>query len=170
MPDPVGVWRGARQEGVDYGDDIMSDNSGGIFEDSDGLVDYDSVKSRKTREGIEVEAHCRFCNKGCQLTIEWPELFVVAQVPATDLLPRNWTKGEENPAPYPDAHCSCGNGPNNGLLPIFIAPDWAEKELASAIRSNLVTPEQMMQTPMVQDFLRHPKVQQMLQQGWRPVP
>ena len=155
---------------MDYFDDVLTDNAPGIFDGSDGAVDYDKIKSKKNREGVVVEAHCRFCNKGCKVTLDWAELFVIAQAPATDLLPRGWAKGEENPAPYADVHCSCAHGPQSGLLPIFVAPDEAEKELASAMRSNLVTAEQLMQNPMVQDFMRHPKVQSLLQQGWRPVP
>ena len=169
MPDPIGLYKGPRQEGVDYFDDYALDTEHAIFK-GEALDDYDKVKTHKTKDGITAEAHCRYCSKGAELSIEWPELFVVAQVPATGLLPNDWSRGEENPSPYPNLHCPCGNGPQNGLLPIFIAPDWAEKELASAIRSNLVNPEQLIQHPMVQDFMRHPKVQQMLQQGWRPVP
>ena len=47
MPDPIGPFRGPRQEGVDYFDDVLTDNAPGIFDGSDGAVDYDKIKSKK---------------------------------------------------------------------------------------------------------------------------
>ena len=55
-----------------FGDVI--EGSGGIFNESDGLKAYDSVRHQTTPEGLLVECHCASCGRARHVTIGWPEL------------------------------------------------------------------------------------------------
>lgn len=148
-----GRYKGPRDARADYFDDYMGDNSPPTIFDGDGMRDYDTVRTTAAQEGIIVEMHCRSCSKGARIVLEWPELFIVAHAPATNMLPAGWKRSDVNSSTYPDLKCSCGS-----LCCPMVSPDWAAKQVKSALESGLLTRERLASEPAVQH------VQQMLQQ------
>lgn len=148
-----GRFTGSRTRGVDYFDDKMTDTkSAGIFQ-GDGIDDYDRVDNHVTQEGVSSSMHCRACNKQCNITLEWPELFIAAHTPATGIMPSGWQRSDANRALYPELKCQCG-----ALASPIVTPEWAEKQVRAALQSGLLTEEQLARDPQVQ------AVQQMVAQ------
>ncbi len=165
MPEPVGVWQGSREPNAEYFDDVMGNNEDtGIFTGSDGMQDYDGLKPSKTREEVTVKMHCRMCNNGLVVGIEWPELYLIATSPQTGLLPRGWQRSAKNAAAFP-ADIKCGGPCGGAAIPLMVPPDWAKQQIANAINQNLITEEWLMAQPPVQALLAEMQRRTQMQQG-----
>lgn len=174
-----GIFRGARQEGAEYFDDIMGDNSTPeIFRtDQGGIGAYDSVQAQAGPTGMTIVMHCRppGCGHRRNVILSWPELFVVAYAPQTDFLPPDWDFSAANQSPYPKVTCPCGE-PVAPMIPC----DWAMRQVSQAIQNQVVTQQQLMGDPSVRQAVailqrgqqQAPQAQQLPQQmppgGWYP--
>lgn len=143
-----GQYRGPRSTGCDYFDDIMGDNDvPAIFQTPQGgMGAYESVRPESTPEGIVVHMFCRppGCGNGRNVTITWAELFIVAHAPQTGVLPDGWARSEVNAACYPMLECRCGQP----IAPM-IAPDWAMRQVNSALSQNLTNMQAIGADPQV---------------------
>lgn len=157
-----GRYRGSREHGADYFDDVMGDNRAPeIFRtDMGGIGEYDDVKEHATEEGIVIVMHCRppGCGKPRQVTLTWGELFVVAHAPQTNILPSGWRISEVNHAPCPSLPCNCGRQ----IEPI-VPVDWAWKQVNLALQGGFTSQQALMGDPEVR------RVQAIMQQGQAPM-
>jgi hypothetical protein len=148
MSNDGGPYKGQRERGIDYFDDIMSDNSIPAIFDTDlgggGMRDYEKVSSQPNQSGVTVHMHCRACPSPAEIHIDWTELFMVAMAPRSQMLPQGWRRSEVNQAAYPDLRCNCG-----ATCAPIITPDWAQKQVDAALRGGLVTPQQLAADPQV---------------------
>lgn len=140
-----GVFRGAREKGMDYFDDIMGDNTVPAIFDGDGFKNFDSMKTEPTPEGMAIKMHCRACHLEAELLLSWAELFIVAHAPRSGLLPSGWKRSEVNRSAYPEINCRCDT-----LLPVNIEPEWAAHQVDAAQRAGLLTPDMLRADPQVQ--------------------
>jgi len=138
------TWRGAREQNVDYFDDILGDNKNtGVF-DGMGIDDYDRVKQEIAPDGVHVGLNCRVCNKRSRVTVSWEELFYVGSNGGGQplVLPAGWFKSDENMDCY--VQLQCGRCHNMGFAPHF-TPDEARGLIKQAANSGFVTPQQVAQ-------------------------
>lgn len=159
-----GMYRGSREQGADYFDDVMGDNKAPeMFRtDMGGFGEYEGIKTAATPEGIQVTMHCRppGCGKPRQCLFTWGELFVIAHAPQTNMLPPGWRVSEVNHAPCPELKCNCGEA----FEPIC-PPDWALRQIQlAAAPGGHVTQQQLMADPVVR------QVQQVIQQRQQQQP
>ncbi len=156
-----GMYRGSREHGADYFDDVMGDNKQPeMFRtDMGGFGEYEGIKTASTPEGIKVTMHCRppGCGKPRECLFTWGELFVIAHAPQTNILPPDWRVSEVNNAPCPSLKCNCGE-PFEPICP----PDWAMRQVQLAGQNGLLSQQQLMADPVVR------QVQQILQQRQQP--
>ena len=139
---------GVRFEGADHFDDLLEAEeavgNGGILE-SQGLRDYDNIKTSVKREGGVVRMNCRHCNKPREVTMEWTELMQVAgnQQNARPFLPQGWQFSENNGTAYVALQCpNCGNPEG---FAVHTTPEEAHKLVQQGINAGFVNPSQAQQ-------------------------
>jgi hypothetical protein len=156
---------GPRIDNVDYFDDIMGDNSAPAIFDGQGFQQYERVQATPNKNGIMILMPCRACGRDKRIDITWPEVFIVAHAPRTNIIPNGWDKSQINQAPYPKLSCdSC-----QALCGPIIQPDWAMQRIDGALRAGLVSPEALQQDPQVRFVaaaIARQQQQQMPQQGY----
>jgi hypothetical protein len=143
-----GIYRGSREQGADYFDDVMGDNeTPEMFRTAmGGIGEYEGVKTSASPQGILITMHCRppGCGKPRQALVTWGELFVIAHAPQTNILPSGWRISEVNHAPVPELQCNCGQ-PFQPVCP----PDWAYRQVNLALQGNVITQQQLLADPVV---------------------
>jgi len=157
-----GIYRGNREPNVDYFDDIMGDNSVPTIFSGSGMEQLESIQATSNPQGVMVDMMCRppGCGKPVKILLEWPELFIAAHAPATGIVPYGWERSEENMMPYPRMNCSrCGN-----LIAPMVPPQWAKRQVDSALEAGLITQEELLANPVVQQWYAE------VQGGGRPPP
>ena len=144
-----GLYRGHREDGCDYFDDVMGDNDvPAIFATpGGGLGEYESIKTEATPDGMAVRMHCRppGCGQPRGIEITWAELFIIANAPQTGILPDGWARSETNASCYPAIQCRCGQP----IAPM-ISPGWAGRQLNDALQANQTSQQALAQDPQVQ--------------------
>lgn len=140
------TWRGAREQNVDYFDDILGDHkNAGVF-DGMGIDDYDRVQQSIGPEGVKVRMNCRSCNNTMNVLLTWEELYYVGSNGGGKplVLPAGWFKSEENMDCYVRLPCGkCGKD-HGGFAPHF-TPDEARGLIQQAANSGFITPQQVAQ-------------------------
>lgn len=132
------MFRGKREAGVDYFDDVLGE-VGGIHEGT-GLNDFEGVKERLVAEGLQLQMKCRLCGKSHNVVLEWEELFVVGSnnPGMAPVLPPNWRYSQNNQDAYTMLACSrCGG---EGLAP-HVTPEDARKIVNQGVSRGLVPPQ-----------------------------
>lgn len=141
------VWRGARERGVDYFDDIMGENvDHGMFTGM-GSADHDRVQQKISKGGVSILMNCRFCGKRAEVEIPWEELFYVgANGPGKPLVtPEGWFKSDTNLDLYTLMRCEYGKcGGERGYAPHF-TPDEARSLVGQAVASGFISQQQLAQ-------------------------
>lgn len=135
--------KGSRIADADYFDDRLEDRDGGVLS-SEGLNDYDSVKSKLTSAGYEVLRNCTHCGTKRKITIEFDELFKVGmnRQGRPVMLPADWEFSPNNGTAFVSLPCnSCGE---HGLA-VHVTPDEAKKVYTSAADSGLIKPREVQQ-------------------------
>jgi len=131
------VFRGQREQGVDYFDDVTGNNDkAGVFEGA-GIDDYEGVKETVSPDGVKVRMNCRKCNQAHEVTLEWQELFVVgSNGPGRSLLtPTGWQYSQNNGTLYPTTvTCRKCREP---LCP-QVTPDEARSRVNDAVSRSLI--------------------------------
>lgn len=132
------MFRGKREQGVDYFDDVLSE-TGGIHEGG-GLEDFEGVKEKLVTDGLQLQMKCRLCGKAHNVVLEWEELFVVGSnaVGQPPLLPQNWQYSTNNQDAYTQIQCSRCHNP--GLAP-HVTPEEARKIVNQGVSRGLVNPQ-----------------------------
>jgi hypothetical protein len=136
------TFRGAREQSVDYFDDILGNNrDAGVFQGL-GIDDYDRVQQQIAAEGVTVGMNCRSCNKRSTVTVTWEELYYVGANGGGQplVLPAGWSKSDENLDCY--VQLQCGRCHNMGFAPHF-TPDEARALIQQAANSGFVNPQQV---------------------------
>ena len=136
------MFKGSRDAGVDYFDDVLTKDAGGVFEGL-GIDDYESVKESVNTDGLKISMNCRTCNKPREVTLDWQELFLVgSNGPGLALLkPTGWEYSQNNGKLYPaTVQCSCG-----GPLCPQITPDEARERVNQAVQQGLVSRQSLQQ-------------------------
>lgn len=124
----------------------MSGNGMGIFENS-ALSEHDAVVHRVRRDGVALEFACRGCAVPKEVVLEWPEVIALKYGidpalafranPNVIAHPTHFQYNAEEGGWVPDIRCpSCNFG-----LAVVVAPDEPERWLASARRSNAISPQ-----------------------------
>jgi phage FluMu protein Com len=131
------TYRGRRENGVDYFDDILGQDDAGALEGL-GRADFDRLREKYDQTGLQVNVNCRFCNKGHLLTVEWPELYVIGlnrpgRPPA---LPQNWQYSQNNGSAFLQLRCSRCHNPG---IAVHVTPDEARRHIKKAVDSGLVS-------------------------------
>jgi len=129
------MFKGSRDAGVDYFDDVLTKDAGGVFEGL-GLDDYEGVRETVNADGLKISMNCRKCNKPREVTLDWQELFLVgSNGPGFALLkPDGWEYSQNNGKLYPaSVRCNCGEP----LCP-QITPDEARERVNQAVQQGLV--------------------------------
>lgn len=134
-----GAFKGSRQGGSDYFDDIMADNRvPAMFETAGntGMAAYEAITQQQTEQGIHITMHCRppGCGNQRGIDISWAELFVVANAPRTGILPEGWKKSNHNHMAYPDLRCSCSE-PVVAMIPCDEAAKLCDQAFKSGVTS-----------------------------------
>jgi len=126
------MYKGSREQGVDYFDDVLGNNDEAGILKGQGLADFDSVKEQITPEGVAVsQLSCHSCGTKKNITISWEELFYVSQNrPGGPLmLPEGWSRSERNMSCYIQMKCpKCGEA---GFA-VHYTPDEARNRLRQA--------------------------------------
>jgi hypothetical protein len=132
------VWRGQREQGIDYFDDILGSAEAGIHSGA-GLADFDAVREKYSSEGLAVTVNCRFCNKGHQITMEWPELYIVGlNRPGRPVaLPAKWKYSNNNRSAYLELDCTRCHNPG---LALHVTPDEARRHVQTGLDSGNLAP------------------------------
>jgi len=89
------MYRGARQEGADYFDDVVdAQEGGGVFKGGTGLGGYEGkVREEITPEGVVYRGvRCEGCGLARDVWVTYQELFFLAQNGPNRplILPENW--------------------------------------------------------------------------------
>jgi len=137
------MYKGNREAGVDYFDDISNRMADGVFA-GQGVDDFEGVKEQINADGLEVKLNCRRCGKTAAVTLEWNELYVVGTNGAGKslLLPPGWQYSPNNSACYPaNLPCSKCAAP---LCP-QVTPDDARKRVEDAVSQGVVSLPQVQQ-------------------------
>lgn len=133
------IFRGSRHEGGDYFDDMLGDNSqAGVFEGAGGLGGYENIKETLTKDGLRIQMSCRKCNREALVTVEWPELFIIASNgPTVPLIkPRGWAYSQNNGMLYPENVLCTKDG--EPLCP-QLSPDEARAHVNAAVSRGLIS-------------------------------
>lgn len=147
------MYKGPREEGVDYFDDVLGDNDQAGVLEGGGLKDYDRMREQITPEGVSIEMQCRLCGKRATVTMEWFELFVCgtndAGMPL--LMPRGWQYSQNNNTLYCAIKCrNC----SEGYYAVHVTPDEARKYVNSAASRGFVNQGHAQQWKAATDMAR----------------
>lgn len=147
------MYKGPREDGVDYFDDHLGDNTQAGILEGGGLRDYDGLREKLSPEGVGVEMQCRLCGKRANVTLEWPELFVCGTNGAGQplLLPKGWQYSDNNSSMFCAIKCNkCGDG----YYAPHVTPDEARKYVNSAVSRGFVNPQVIGQWKAAVDMAR----------------
>lgn len=136
-----GRFKGSREQGVDYFDDMFeADVNYGIY-DGLGVTDHDRVREKMTPEGLEVQMNCRFCGKPHAVTLEWKELFICGSNGPNmpPLFPPNWGYSQNNGTLFCSLRCSKCHGEQG--LTVHVSPEEARRHIQAAHSRGLVHPQ-----------------------------
>jgi hypothetical protein len=132
------MFKGSREQGVDYFDDVLGNNDDGGILQGLGLNDFDSVRERVAPQGIVIDqASCHRCGHKKNLEITWEELFYVSQNrPGGPLmLPEGWSRSDQNMTCYIQLKCpKC----SEAGFAVHYTPDEARNRLRQAADSGFV--------------------------------
>lgn len=142
-----GMFRGSRLEGADYFDDVMGDNTVPEMFRGGGMESLEDIKAHPSAQGMILDMHCRPPGCGAQkrVIVEWPELFVIAHLPQTGMIPPGWRRSDVNHAVVPELACQRCGAP---VAPV-ITHDWAQRQLNAALQRGLTTPAELNADPRV---------------------
>jgi hypothetical protein len=149
------MWKGAREQGVDYFDDILENNDKAGILEGGGLDDHDRVREKFTEEGVAVQMNCRMCGQGAVVTLEWMELFIVGTngAGAPLLLPKGWQYSANNATCYCQIRCRgrCGG---QGYVAPHVTPDEARRHVNAAVNRGMIPPQAIAQWKQGVDMAR----------------
>jgi hypothetical protein len=140
------MYRGAREQGVDYFDDVLGNNQEAGVLGGAGLDFQDRVTEKITPEGVVIEQLCcRQCGRQRNMTIPYQELYFVAHNgPGKPLiLPQGWFRSEVNMTCYVAVPCGACGAPEG--YAVHYAPEEAAKLVGQAQRSGFIPPQTMAQ-------------------------
>lgn len=138
------TYRGAREAGVDYFDDVLGDNkTAGVFQGM-GINDYDRMDQSINPDGVTVRMNCRACNKRGDVTVSWEELYYVGSNGGGQplVLPQGWSKSDENLDCYVRLPCGRCREAHGGFAPHF-TPDEAKSLIQQAANSGFINQQQV---------------------------
>lgn len=145
-----GVYRGNRVDGADYFDDVMTDNTVPEMFRGGGMESLEDVKSQASPAGMILDMHCRppGCGSKKRVIVEWPELFIISQLPKTGAAPPGWRRSDINNAVIPELTCQRCGAP---VAPV-ITYDWAHRQLNAALQQGLTSVQALNADPRVQQL------------------
>lgn len=111
------------------------------------MESFEKIRSYPTAAGMVLEMHCRppGCGKQEQVTVSWPELFIISHAPQTGILPTGWRRSEVNQGAVPELPCPrCGTP----IAPV-VTPTWAKSQLENALQRGLTSPQMIAADPQV---------------------
>jgi hypothetical protein len=133
------MWRGPREQGIDYFDDILSGSEGGIHGGA-GLSDFDALREKYTADGLAVTLNCKFCGKAHQITLEWPELYIIGlnRAGRPVALPPKWAYSNNNQSAFVELKCSrC----HHAGLAVHVTPDEARRHIQTGMDAGHLSPQ-----------------------------
>lgn len=132
--------KGSRIDGSEYFDDVLenggTNGQAGIL-DGHGIGDYDNVRQKLDKEGLNVSVNCRFCNRRRGIVVEWPEIAIISanRPNLPPIAPKGWMYSPNNGTIYLQAKCpSCSN---TGLA-VHITPDEARKHMKTGQETGVI--------------------------------
>jgi hypothetical protein len=147
------MYKGPREEGVDYFDDVLGDNEEAGVLEGGGLRDYDRVREKISPEGLNAEMQCRLCGKRASVTLEWLELFVCgSNGPGQPLImPKGWQYSQNNGTMF--CAIRCGKCSDGGYYP-HVTPDEARRYVNAAVARGFVSQQALQQWKAGVDMAR----------------
>jgi hypothetical protein len=133
------MFRGKREENVDYFDDILG-QTGGIHEGR-AMNEFETVQEKIAPDGLQIAMSCHLCGKKALVTLEWEELYVVgANGPgAAPVLPQNWQYSDNNADAFIAIRCpKCGA--DAGIVP-HMTPEDARTAVNTAQSRGFIRPD-----------------------------
>ena len=136
------MFKGKREDGVDYFDDILTEQ-GGIHEGR-ALGEFEGIKEQITPEGLKVTTSCRLCGKKHDVWLDWKELYVVGAngLGAPPLLPEGWDYSENNSDAFVQLRCSKCNQPG---ISVHMTPEEARQAVNTAQSRGFIQQQQAAQ-------------------------
>lgn len=143
------LFNGAREQGVDYFDDMAegAPGEGGVFKGL-GHDATERVTQQLTPQGLAIQMPCLACSAGHGITIDWEELFYVASngPGLSPLLPEGWGYSNVNNMAFPaNLYCRASSGAPENLRRIApqVSPEEAAECVQQGIAQSFIHPAQM---------------------------
>jgi hypothetical protein len=147
------MYKGAREPGVDYFDDVLGNNDQAGILSGGGLEDYDRMLEKISKDGVAIEMNCRLCGKRAVVTLDWFELFVCGTngAGAPLLLPKGWQYSQNNATMYCAIRCGrCADG----YYAPHVNPEEARKYVNAAVSRGMIPAQAVAQWKQSVDMHR----------------